>query len=46
MHKESSVLCQCFVDANAVKVKLLCQVDRSNIKYGMQKIIFRVKIEI
>ena len=28
MHKASSVLRQYFVDANAVKVKLLCQVER------------------
>ena len=30
MHKESSVLCQCFVDANAVKVKLMSQMERVN----------------
>ena len=30
MHKESSVFCQCFVDADAVKVKLLSQVERVN----------------
>ena len=27
MHNEFSVFCHCFVDANAVKVKFLCQVD-------------------
>ena len=26
MHKESSVSCQCLVDANTVKVKFQCQV--------------------
>ena len=27
MHNKYSVFCHCFVDANAVKDKLLCQVD-------------------
>ena len=29
MHKESSVECQCLDDANAAKVKFLCQVPFS-----------------
>ena len=27
MHNKFSVFCHCFVDANAVKVMFLCQVD-------------------
>ena len=27
MHKESSALCQCLVDIDAIKVRILCQVE-------------------
>ena len=30
MHKESSMLCQCLVDANAIRIKFLCQEENVN----------------